>query len=370
MAAAIAPNPLRLISVSHPNLLPLRTMRIVHEHGGRRRQYTGRASPSTIIPGSTIKTQNTMSKGNLFLGLARGSVGDVTFYRRNAQQVTRVRVREIKNPKTTAQQMQRAIMRTAINAYKVIKSICDHSFEGVSYGANSYSEFLKLNLNMLRTTAAEGNGQDQKSFLPKGYNGLTAMPWVLSKGTIDWVGVQTQFNAQGVHVVFNANTTGISSIEEVKYEDFIDFYGLQPGDQLTLIAFPKRNDDGGASCIAPIISRIILVSGNGLPEDAMFNASGKVINQNSRNENADAWTFQFATGRISANISNPSDYIGAAAIISRQNADGSWKRSPAIMELNSAEQLAGYSLWKAAVLLSAQIDTESSWYLNNANEEG
>ena len=43
-----------------------------------------------------------MAKGNMLLGFSRGSVGDLTFYRRNSQQVTRARARVVKNPKTLA----------------------------------------------------------------------------------------------------------------------------------------------------------------------------------------------------------------------------------------------------------------------------
>jgi hypothetical protein len=133
-----------------------------------------------------------MAKGNMLLGFSRGSVGDLTFYRRNSQQVTRARARVVKNPKTLAQQMQRAIMRTSVEAYKVIKDICDHSWEGVAYGANSYAEFQKQNMAMLRRLAAAG-GENTKSFLPSGFNGLVAMPWVLSKGSVAWGGVECNF---------------------------------------------------------------------------------------------------------------------------------------------------------------------------------
>lgn len=317
-----------------------------------------------------------MSKGNMLLGFARGSVGDLTFYRRNAQQITRARSRVVKNPKTLAQQMQRAIMRTAVSAYGVIKEICDHSYEGVAYGADSYAKFLKLNLDMLRGLAATG-GENTKSFLPSGFNGLVAMPWVLSKGSIAWVGVQTQFQtgqSRAVHIVFNANVVGgVSSLEEITYKNFADSFGLQEGDQLTLIAFPKRSDIDESSSIEPIIARVILSpTGGEFDETTMFDtgASGGFIDPvhaNPLNENANAFSFSFATGRISASISGR-EFVGAAAIISRRASDGSWKRSASIMEFSTAEQEGGYTLRQASMVASNEIVTPSDWYLNNANE--
>lgn len=91
-----------------------------------------------------------MAKGNLFLGGARGSVGDVTFYTKNGQQISRVRRRSVKNPSTSGQLYQRAIMATVIKAYQAGSVIFDHSFEGVATGAASQARFQKININLIR----------------------------------------------------------------------------------------------------------------------------------------------------------------------------------------------------------------------------
>ncbi|MBR3390977.1 MAG: hypothetical protein IKG83_10810 [Prevotella sp.] len=316
-----------------------------------------------------------MAKGNMLLGFSRGSVGDLTFYRRNSQQVTRARARVVKNPKTLAQQMQRAIMRTSVEAYKVIKEICDHSWEGVAYGANSYAEFQKQNMAMLRRLAAAG-GEDTKSFVPSGFNGLVAMPWVLSKGSIAWGGVEIQFaqGTAGVNIVFNGYPS-VSQIDTITYQQFCDFLNLRQSDQLTLIAFPKRSDIDESSCIEPIISRVILssVSDSGMLS-TMFDNDGKVDEgtANPLNENTDAFTFRFQTGKLMASIISAGtpakEFVGAAAIISRRASDGSWLRSASIMTFNATEQSGGYTLRQASMVVANDITTASDWYLNNANE--
>ena len=91
-----------------------------------------------------------MAKGNLFLGGARGSVGDVTFYTKNGQQISRVRRRSVKNPNTSGQLYQRAILSTVVKAYQAGSAIFDHSFEGVATGAASQARFQKVNINLLR----------------------------------------------------------------------------------------------------------------------------------------------------------------------------------------------------------------------------
>lgn len=314
-----------------------------------------------------------MAKGNMLLGFSRGSVGDLTFYRRNSQQVTRARARVVKNPKTLAQQMQRAIMRTSVEAYKVIKSICDHSYEGVAYGANSYAEFQKLNMSMLRQLAAAG-GRDTKSYLPAGFNGLVAMPWILSKGSIAWGGVEINFQAGGLNIVFNGYPA-VSQLDSITYQQVCDFLNLQQGDQLTLIAFPKRNDIDESACIEPVIARLILSPGGGLTMSAeIFDSNGAVEPEhaNPLNENTAAFTFRTQTGKLMASIipaqGETREFVGAAAIISRRASDGSWMRSASVMTFDATQQAGGYTLRQASMVAASEIVTESDWYLNNANE--
>ena len=91
-----------------------------------------------------------MAKGNLFLGMGRGSVGDVTFYRADGQQLSRARNRKPRNPKSNAQLIQRAISATIVQAYKAGNIIFDHSFEGKSVPSGSQRAFLSFNMRKLR----------------------------------------------------------------------------------------------------------------------------------------------------------------------------------------------------------------------------
>lgn len=310
-----------------------------------------------------------MSKGNMLLGFARGSVGDLTFYRRNAQQITRARSRVVKNPKTLAQQMQRAIMRTAVGAYGIIKSICDHSYEGVAYGSESYAKFLKLNLDMLRSLAAVG-GENTKSFLPAGFNGLVAMPWVLSKGSIAWNGAQSiSFSGD---LTFNLGELSADNLQAISYEQVANLLGARQGDQITLVAFKKRTDIDESSCLEPVIARIILEPETGVFDEKMFDQNGKLFNSNVLDENTDAFTFAYQTGHLLCKIPStqqaPFVAVGAAIICSRRATDGSWLRSPSVMVVNTTEQEGGYTLRQASMVVSNEIATPSDWYLNNANE--
>lgn len=82
--------------------------------------------------------------------MARGKVGDVVFSRLNGKQVSRVRNRNPRNPRTNAQLAQRAIMATIMQAYSAGKAIFDHSFQGESVGAKNMAKFMSTNAKVLR----------------------------------------------------------------------------------------------------------------------------------------------------------------------------------------------------------------------------
>lgn len=97
-----------------------------------------------------------MAKGNLFLGQARGSIGDVVFYRTigSSQQISRSRNRKPVNPQTAKQIYQRAIISTVSKAYSAGKAIFDHAFEGYSVPSGAHRRFMKRNLSALRDRVA------------------------------------------------------------------------------------------------------------------------------------------------------------------------------------------------------------------------
>lgn len=132
-----------------------------------------------------------MSKGNLFQGMARGSVGDVTFSRLNGKQIARVRNRNPRNPKTNPQLYGRAIMATVMRAYSAGREIFDHSFEGVAVGAASQNRFLSLNNRVLREyLAADINNsvlvnKSVNTFVGPKVQSPVAGRYVISEGSLD-----------------------------------------------------------------------------------------------------------------------------------------------------------------------------------------
>lgn len=163
-----------------------------------------------------------MAKGNLFLGTAARSVGDVVMYRREGSQVSRVRVRKIANPKTEAQCRQRAYMAPIPKFFSPLAVVLERSFEGLSK-SKSYSKFLKVNADKARAN---------DWLLPKGI-GFFPLPYQLSQGTLRSLTYSILSNGNGISLAgytpSEAPTT-IGGLSEV----FTNL-GCQNGDVITLI---------------------------------------------------------------------------------------------------------------------------------------
>lgn len=126
-----------------------------------------------------------MAKGNLFLGMASGSIGDVTMYRTNGQQIARARNRRPSNPRSDAQLYQRAILATISRVYQLGHAIFDHSFQGYRRGAENQRRFQKLNLNALRAQLAAdvAAGTSLARVGAPGVSAPTANRYIISEGT-------------------------------------------------------------------------------------------------------------------------------------------------------------------------------------------
>lgn len=118
-----------------------------------------------------------MAQSKSFFGLRRGSTKTLTFSVYNGKQVTKDRVTDVKNPRSSMQMKQRAIMATALRGYSALKEICDHSFEGITYGQKSMNYFVSENARMIRAAAPNVNLS-----LSKGNSVSNA--YIISKGSL------------------------------------------------------------------------------------------------------------------------------------------------------------------------------------------
>ena len=109
-----------------------------------------------------------------------GKVGNVVFRKAGKQNIVSQRPASVKNPRTDMQQRQRAYIKTVSSAYSVLKPICDHSFEGVAYGADSMNFFKKKNYKIVSNAG--------KAVLKNSSNVVVPCPLQISFGSIKWAG--------------------------------------------------------------------------------------------------------------------------------------------------------------------------------------
>lgn len=180
-----------------------------------------------------------MAKGNMFQGQARGSVGDVTFYRMDGKQISRVRNRYPHNPKTNAQLYQRAIIATAMRAYSAGKEIFDHSFEGKKVGMGNMREFLRLNSAAIRQALKYDVDVEPTGHLSAIVNAPktnTPVPnqYIVSSGSLqnNFIQWQDPSAAGGILVIKTPEALDGESVAE-----YAARVGLKQGDIYTFVGF-------------------------------------------------------------------------------------------------------------------------------------
>lgn len=164
-------------------------------------------------------------KHNIFLGSGSGSVGDVTSYRREGTQVSRLRVRQINNPKSYGQAEQRNFMAPVSKFYAPLAVALEQSWEGKTPSA-SYSAFAARNISLAR---AKG------WYLPKG-TGFYPMPYQVTQGTLRPVPLvpATDLSANGIQVEV-AITSAMEGDTIGALSKALVSLGYSNGDQITVI---------------------------------------------------------------------------------------------------------------------------------------
>lgn len=310
-----------------------------------------------------------MSKGNMLLGQARGSVGDLTFFRRGGEQITRAKVTQVANPRTAAQLIQRMIFATAAVAYSRLKSICDHSFEGVQYGTKSQARFMSLNLKRLRANYVNDPSDqpliDLIAYAAKGDAAYSGQGLIISRGSLPEVAVQSS-GESGEFDGFGLTTLSpTSTIAQV-----LAALNAVAGDQITIVAM---DDVGAGDTFSPVIKKsryVVDVNATGEQLAAAWDPTGAAAAFDQvKTKVSDAQLVISAADTYLNVVCGGSSPVACAIILSRQETGGKWLRSNAVL-VNTTDESAWYPAatalptWESA---GTAIDTENDRYLNNAD---
>ena len=306
-----------------------------------------------------------MAKTGFWLNGAKGKVAGTTIYQSNGETVMRVINRSVKNPRTTAQLIQRIITKTVAKQYSAMKAICDHSFEGVTAGANTMAKFRSVNNTLLREriAAAQQAGTSFDgiyNFIPLKTHKFIPVSVQLSEGSLPQVKMGNVTD-QAYCQLGSINT----------YEGVLNYLGLERGDQLTFVTVEFINDNYQFN-----FCRVILdpreSDGSAAPlSTAFIGENNNVVKPSFRNEGNFAHIL-FSENNVAFYIKDET-VIAAAVIVSRK-VNNDWLRSKAMLVVDN-QNLAGddqISLQEALDLAiqGTEIYTDSQRYLNNAGVGG
>lgn len=269
-----------------------------------------------------------MAIGNLFLGTARKTIGDIVMYRRNGEQLSRVRVRKIANPRTEAQALQRNYMAPVTKFYAPLADVLERSWEGLDR-QKSLGAFLKTNAGLARSSGW---------YVVKGA-GFTPLPYKVSNGTLAPLSYSDSELSLGGQSIADIKVSTISAA--------LVNMGYQYGDQLTAIICLED----AAGDVRPVWSRVLLSSTD--ESDIFSDIAGAVLFEQGNNALAYSGVLE--------------QVIGAVFIVSRWNGS-KWLRSSQYVQVSSTylEQFTSIEARAAAIASYQSGDSviSSDVYLN------
>lgn len=189
-----------------------------------------------------------MAKSDSFFGLRRGSTKTLTFSVLKGKQITKDRVEGGRNPRTPEQMVQRMCMATASAAYAQMKQIVDHSFEGITYGQTTMSEFIRVNADALRQSYLAG--EDNKfSYNPYRDRLMYAGAYIMSRGTAKGINI----NAVTIDAGSTADRFTIylqpDGGQTFNADNFFAFLGIGVGDMATACILYEDDSDASAKFV-------------------------------------------------------------------------------------------------------------------------
>lgn len=175
-----------------------------------------------------------MAKGNLFLSQARGKVGSVVFYRKDGEQVSRVYTSQVKNPKSSAQCLQRAIFYSVSRMAAGAKYLVEQGQEGVANGSKSRQAFVKKALNDLRTRVLAGNASVLNV---KGNPYMQPIPVSLTNGSLPTVDYRFDGAREDMKSMFRFGmSVGVDDISKYTLRQlFAEYPALGLNKQITFV---------------------------------------------------------------------------------------------------------------------------------------
>lgn len=298
-----------------------------------------------------------MAKSKSFFGLRKGSTKSHTYSVLDGQQVTKDRVYDVKNPRTEGQMKQRMLMTTVGAAYKFMKSIADHSFEGKASGMACMREFNSRNLNLFKK-AAGANGHVAFNEYKDG--DINPLPFILSNGSLPGFNFKLNASSQ-LEISFDPTESDFTTAEGIYAA-----MGIKKND---LVTFCSVIGEGGVinNVFEYTAERFDVVR---LVADKSGAVTTPVEAFTVSTNNVDATVNIVAEGSKLTITSGECDF---GAVIQSRKADTNWLRSSAVMVVSAdlidgvqtANQLATYPVGSELILNNGPMENQGGGSANS-----
>lgn len=131
------------------------------------------------------------------------------------QQVVRSLAEQVSNPRTVSQMRGRMIMSTVMQAVSALQPIIDHSFDGLSIGQPSISEFIRRNYALVKADVAAHPTSGNKFGLNKyQQKGALAGAYVISNGTLK-LNADISISDAAVYIPLSADAHTVGDLKNV-----------------------------------------------------------------------------------------------------------------------------------------------------------
>lgn len=298
-----------------------------------------------------------MAKSKSFFGLRRGSTKTLTFSVFNGKQVTKDRVELVKNPRSLAQMVQRMCMATSSAAYAAMKEIVDHSFEGITYGLNNMSEFIRQNTKAIKASTLNP-ANAQFAFNPYKDRSLYGGAFIMSAGSASPIPEGAANVAVALDdkltVTFGVEQEGTSPTADSLYAGL----GIGVGDMCTICFIAE--DDTDATGIFGFVRLKAKAAGNVTLTTQNYQTYFDV--ESNLPLTVQSWLDGLAQFQVTALNVVETGKVEYCAIHSAKSNNG-WLRSNAVMKVNGytlapgyEDALATYPVGESYVLNGGEIE--------------
>lgn len=317
----------------------------------------------------------------------RGRLGDAVLRKGQKSTVAGKYQPSVANPKSHAQAINRCAWATASQAASALRSIVDHSFEGVRGKRENLQRFMRLNRNLLASSivASDAPAASFAQLCIKGCPSIVAAPYIISQGSLP---TMSGWSCDDYGAVKSGDFSGLVNLlsSQAEYERSLSLLGLRPGDQLSLIAIIEsdavaiafESSEGQVENHFSYVSAARVTFKSQLPPSfagSLIDPSTERFNAALIDRSEGDLHIQISSGSSPSVVLQLGDIVSAAltacaVVRSQLDVNGDYLYSPQVMVLNSGAEKSVTSLVLESYEPVANVTEGSRFFLDNPSLVG